>query len=65
MWPQALMTEGQLMLTVLMTAYVFVGLYFEEKDLVAHFGERYRSYMRQVPRLFPRPGKHASDAGDD
>jgi|TARA_B100000315_G_scaffold250455_1_gene283306 protein-S-isoprenylcysteine O-methyltransferase Ste14 len=59
MWPQALMTEGQLILTLLMTVYIFLGLYFEEKDLVRRFGERYLSYMQQVPRLFPSPGKRA------
>jgi protein-S-isoprenylcysteine O-methyltransferase Ste14 len=64
MWPQALMTEGQLILTVVMTAYVFLGLYFEEKDLVRHFGERYVNYMRQVPGLFPRPGKRADSDTD-
>ena len=57
MWSQASMTQGQLLLTALMTVYVFVGLYFEEKDLVRHFGNRYLSYMQQVPGVFPRPGK--------
>jgi len=61
MWSQAVMTQGQLLLTVTMTLYVFVGLYFEEKDLVKHFGDRYLNYMKQVPRLFPRPGKRAQD----
>ncbi|MEE4145654.1 MAG: methyltransferase [Halieaceae bacterium] len=59
-WCQALMTAGQLLLTVAMTVYVFIGLYYEERDLVTHFGNRYRSYMQQVPRLFPRPGKRIS-----
>jgi protein-S-isoprenylcysteine O-methyltransferase Ste14 len=59
MWLQAYMTAGQLLLTLGMTAYVFIGLYFEEKDLVAEFGNRYKTYMQQVPRLFPRPGKRA------
>jgi protein-S-isoprenylcysteine O-methyltransferase Ste14 len=60
MWSQALMTQGQLILTVTMTIYVFVGLYFEEKDLVRHFGKRYLSYMQQVPGVIPRPGKRVS-----
>ena len=59
-WSQALMTQGQLLLTVGMTAYVFIGLYFEEKDLVKHFGNRYLTYMQQVPGVFPRPGKRMS-----
>ena len=57
MWLQAYMTVGQLLLTLGMTAYVFIGLYFEEKDLVTEFGNRYKTYMQQVPRFFPRPGK--------
>ncbi len=57
MWLQAYMTAGQLLLTLGMTAYVFIGLYFEEKALVTEFGNRYKIYMQQVPRLFPRPGK--------
>lgn len=57
MWLQAYMSLGQLILTVGMTIYVFIGLYFEEKDLVREFGNRYKLYMQQVPRVFPRPGK--------
>jgi len=60
MWLQAHMTQGQLLLTLGMTVYVFIGLYFEEKDLVTEFGNRYRTYMQQVPRLFPRPGKRVN-----
>jgi protein-S-isoprenylcysteine O-methyltransferase Ste14 len=63
MWLQATMTLGQLMLTIGMTVYVFIGLYFEEKDLVTEFGNRYRTYMQQVPRLFPRPGKRVRKGG--
>ncbi len=57
MWSQAHMTMGQLLLSTGMTIYVFVGLWYEERDLVNEFGDRYRLYMQQVPRLFPRPGK--------
>lgn len=60
MWLQAHMTVGQLLLSLGLTIYVFIGLYFEEKDLVAEFGDRYKTYMQQVPRLFPRPGKRIS-----
>jgi protein-S-isoprenylcysteine O-methyltransferase Ste14 len=57
MWSQAFMSMGQLLLSTGMTIYVFVGLWYEERDLVNDFGDRYRLYMQQVPRLFPRPGK--------
>jgi protein-S-isoprenylcysteine O-methyltransferase Ste14 len=54
------MSQGQLLLTASMTAYVFIGLFYEERDLVSQFGNRYRTYMNRVPRLFPRPGKRIS-----
>lgn len=60
-WSQALMTQGQLLLTIGMTVYVFIGLYFEEKELVKQFGTRYLSYMQQVPGVIPRPGKRTQD----
>ncbi len=34
--------------------YLFIGIYFEEKKLVAAFGEEYRRYQQEVPMLFPR-----------
>ncbi|MEO1234317.1 MAG: hypothetical protein AAFZ18_36030, partial [Myxococcota bacterium] len=35
--------------------YMLVGLYFEERDLVRQFGDRYLRYVRDVPRLIPLP----------
>jgi protein-S-isoprenylcysteine O-methyltransferase Ste14 len=35
----------------------FVMLMFEEKDLVDRFGEEYRQYQREVPKIIPRFGK--------
>ena len=52
-WLAPTMSTSRLLFASLMTLYVLVGLYFEEKDLVRQFGERYRRYMREVPRLFP------------
>jgi methanethiol S-methyltransferase len=57
MWAQAHMSQGNLLLCIGMTVYVFIGLYFEEQDLVRSFGDRYRDYMQKVPRLFPVFGK--------
>ncbi|MEM9999918.1 MAG: isoprenylcysteine carboxylmethyltransferase family protein [Pseudomonadota bacterium] len=51
------MTFGHLLLAASMTAYIFVGLYFEERALVRQFGDRYRLYQAQVPLLFPGFGK--------
>ena len=53
-WCSATMTTGHFFLSCGMTFYILVGLYFEERDLVNAFGERYRSYQLNVPKLIPR-----------
>lgn len=35
------------------TLYTLIGIYFEERKLVAEFGENYLEYRRRVPMLFP------------
>ncbi|MDX8346953.1 NnrU family protein [Cognatiyoonia sp. IB215446] len=47
------MTWGHLLFAGAMTAYIFVGLYFEERALLRTFGDRYATYQRNVPMLFP------------
>lgn len=53
LWAIPLMTAGHLVLALGMTAYVFIGIYFEERDLVRNFGQRYVEYRREVPKLIP------------
>lgn len=48
------MTVGHALFAGLMTFYVLIGLWFEERSLVREFGETYLAYQRQVPMLFPR-----------
>jgi protein-S-isoprenylcysteine O-methyltransferase Ste14 len=33
--------------------YFVIGIYWEEKKLVKEFGDKYRSYQKQVPALLP------------
>jgi protein-S-isoprenylcysteine O-methyltransferase Ste14 len=42
-----------LALNVVMTLYFLIGSYYEERRLLAYFGEAYREYRQQVPYLFP------------
>ena len=53
MWAAPTMSASHLMFAGLMTVYILVGLFFEERDLVRQFGQRYLQYQREVPRLLP------------
>jgi protein-S-isoprenylcysteine O-methyltransferase Ste14 len=55
-WATPTMSLGHLLFAVGMTSYMLVAIPFEERDLVAVYGERYRAYRRQVPALLPRLG---------
>ncbi len=52
-WAAPTMSMSHLLLSASMTLYIFIGLYFEEKELVKLFGETYREYQRRVPLVLP------------
>ena len=56
----ATMTMSHLILSVAMTLYIFVGLYFEERGLVATLGPDYESYQQRVRMLVPIPKRTAA-----
>lgn len=47
-------TVGQLVFASSAAAYVLVATRFEEADLIAQLGERYRRYRSEVPAFLPR-----------
>jgi methanethiol S-methyltransferase len=52
-WATPLMTVTHLVYALLITAYIYVGIYFEERDLSAQFGDTYRSYKASTPTVIP------------
>ena len=52
-WCTPTMTLGQLLFAAVTTAYIFVGIYLEERDLVTMFGDQYRRYREKVAMLVP------------
>jgi len=53
-WATPVMTLAHLVFAIGSTGYVVIGAMLEERDLIAHFGDRYRAYKAQVPMLIPR-----------
>ena len=53
-WSVPVMTAGRLLFALGCTAYILIGIAFEERDLLRQFGERYRTYREEVGMLIPR-----------
>ena len=52
-WATPVMTAAHLFFALMTTGYMLTAIQFEEKDLITHFGERYREYRRAAPMLIP------------
>ncbi len=54
-WAAPRMTIGHLVFAGALTAYVLVGVRYEERDLERVFGDDYAHYRAEVPSLLPWP----------
>lgn len=60
-WATPNMTVNHLVFSMAMTAYIFIALFFEERDLAAAHGASYERYRAEVPMILPRLSVRASE----
>jgi protein-S-isoprenylcysteine O-methyltransferase Ste14 len=62
-WATPVMTVGHLLMAIGITAYIFIAIVFEERDLLQHFGADYRAWRARTPLLIPRFGSRKGERG--
>lgn len=55
LWLTPSMSYSHLMLSVTLSLYIFIGLRYEERDLIAALGNTYKEYQKRVRMMLPFP----------